>query len=109
RQLLTNIANDVPLSIWYDWHDDGEDPKEPEHHFGTVHHDWSEKPAYVAAKTLTQQLAGYRFNKRIALPSDDDFLLLFDREDVGAVKLVAWTASREPHSVLVPTLTRTYN
>ena len=29
RQWLTNLANDVPLSIWYDWHDDGRDPKEP--------------------------------------------------------------------------------
>ena len=38
RQWLVNLANDVPLSIWYDWHDDGTDPKEPEHHFGTVQH-----------------------------------------------------------------------
>ena len=38
REYLTNLANGVPLSIWYDWHDDGRDPKEPEHHFGTVRH-----------------------------------------------------------------------
>ena len=37
RQWLVNLAQDVPLSIWYDWHDDGQDAKEPEHHFGTVH------------------------------------------------------------------------
>ena len=36
REWLTNLANGVPLSIWYDWHDDGRDPNEPEHHFGTV-------------------------------------------------------------------------
>jgi hypothetical protein len=36
RQWLVNLSNDVPISIWYDWHDDGPDPKEPEHHFGTV-------------------------------------------------------------------------
>jgi polysaccharide biosynthesis protein PslG len=36
RQWLINLLNDVPLSIWYDWHDDGTDPKNAEHHFGTV-------------------------------------------------------------------------
>ncbi len=36
RQWLSNLANDIPLSIWYDWRDDGPDPKEREHHFGMV-------------------------------------------------------------------------
>ena len=26
RMFLTNVANDIPLSIWYDWRDDGDDP-----------------------------------------------------------------------------------
>ena len=41
-QLLTNIANDVALSIWYDWHDDGADAKDPEHHFGIVANEYHE-------------------------------------------------------------------
>ena len=41
RQWLVNLANEVPLSIWYDWHDDGQDAKEPEHHFGTTHFAYS--------------------------------------------------------------------
>ncbi|HUC84921.1 MAG TPA: cellulase family glycosylhydrolase, partial [Candidatus Acidoferrales bacterium] len=32
REWLVNLANHVPLSIWYDWHDDGTDRLEPEHH-----------------------------------------------------------------------------
>src|SRR6185295_8212862 len=36
RQFLTNLANGIPLSIWYDWQDDGVDPNEDEHHFGLV-------------------------------------------------------------------------
>ena len=58
RQWLTNLSNEVPLSIWYDWHDDGTDPKEGEHHFGTVAHAefagrdplYDPKPAYLAAR-----------------------------------------------------------
>jgi hypothetical protein len=100
RQWLTNIANDVPLSIWYDWHDDGPDPEEAEHHFGTVRVDYAPKPAYVAAKTLTEQLAGFRFNKRLALEDKRDYLLLFTKDT--NIKVVVWTTA-EPHEVVVPT------
>ena len=100
RQWLTNIANGVPLSIWYDWHDDGEDPKEPEHHFGTVHHDYSPKPAYLAAKKLTSELAGYRFEKRIKVEKDEDHLLLFTKGNEK--KLAAWTTSKNAHAVSAP-------
>lgn len=96
RQWLTNISNGVPLSIWYDWHDDGKDPKEPEHHFGTVHNDYSPKPAYLAAKKLTTELRGFTFNKRLMLGKDDDYILLFEK--AGAVKLAAWTRS-EAHDI----------
>jgi hypothetical protein len=96
RQWLTNLANDVFLSIWYDWKNDGEDPKEPEHHFGTVYHDLRPKPAYVAAKTLTSTLNGYRYLRRIALPNPNDYLLLFRKGD--SLALAAWTTG-DPHPI----------
>ncbi|MCL2348109.1 MAG: hypothetical protein FWC50_07580, partial [Planctomycetaceae bacterium] len=40
RQWMVNLACGVPVSIWYDWHDDGTDPKEPEHHFGTTNFEY---------------------------------------------------------------------
>src|SRR5204863_6907432 len=69
RQFLTNAANGIPVSIWYDWRDDGADPKEAEHHFGLVRNEYRSgqtpvyevKPAYLAAKTLLTHFAGYRF------------------------------------------------
>jgi polysaccharide biosynthesis protein PslG len=108
RQWLTNLASDVPLSIWYDWHDDGPDEKEPEHHFGTVRHThhqgreppYDPKPAYHAAKALASELRGYRFNKRLALSSPDEYMLLF--ENAGEVKIAAWTTARTPREVLLP-------
>lgn len=96
RQWLTNLANDVFLSIWYDWKNDGEDPKEPEHHFGTVYHDLRPKPAYVAAKTLTSTLNGYRYLRRIALPNPNDYLLLFRKGE--SLALAAWTTG-DPHPI----------
>ena len=108
RQWLTNLANDVPVSIWYDWHDDGADPKEPEHHFGTVLHPYrgeqrpvyEPKPAYVAARALTTTLASFRFNKRLHVGDDQVFVLLFAKDD--QVQLAAWTTAKEPRQVTIP-------
>lgn len=100
RQALTNLAAGLRVSIWYDWHDDGTNPKETEHHFGTVSYAYKPKPTYQAAKTLTAQLNGFQFNKRLALTSPQDFCLLFTK---GAeTRLAAWTSDRTPHTVTLP-------
>ena len=99
RQWLSNLAEGVRLSIWYDWHDDGLDPKNGEHHFGTVHNDYMPKPAFEAAQRLTQALGGYRFIKRLPLASDRDYLLLFAQG--SSVKLAFWTTA-DDHAVSLP-------
>jgi hypothetical protein len=116
RQFLTNIANDIPLSIWYDWRDDGTDPKEPEHHFGLVQHEsvkgenlpFRQKAAYNAVKTLAEELSGYRFSKRLLAANVDlgdkqeARLLLFTRKP-DEQKLVLWSMKeRADHYVQVP-------
>lgn len=108
REWLTNLANDIPLSIWYDWHDDGLDPKDPEHHFGSVLNPYLEgqspvytpKPAYLAAKTLASALAGYHFNKRLIVGDEGDYALLFSKGN--EVRAAVWTTARQPHPVHIP-------
>jgi polysaccharide biosynthesis protein PslG len=100
REFLTNIANDVTLSIWYDWHDDGTNPKESEHHFGIVANEYhpgrdpvyDPKPAYHAMKTLAAQLDGFRFNKALDLGLGVH-PLLFSKEE--AVRIAYWVDSRD--------------
>ena len=99
REWLSNLAEGVRLSIWYDWHDDGLDPKDGEHHFGTVHNDYAPKPAFEAAQRLTRALGGYRFAKRLPLASDQDYLLLFTQE--RAVKTAFWTTGPD-HAATLP-------
>jgi len=95
RQLLTNLSLGIPLSIWYDWHDDGPDPDEPEHHFGTVALDYRPKPAYREMQRLARALGGMRCARR--LPSaPDDYLLLFT--DGRRNTIAAWTTA-DPHEV----------
>jgi hypothetical protein len=97
RQQLANLLSGVPLSVWYDWKDDGPDPAEREHNFGTVRPDLSPKPAYRAAQTLTRELAGYRIVRRLGAGGDKDFVLLL-ADAAGRRKLAAWTVG-EPHAV----------
>ena len=99
RQQLATLLYGVPLSIWYDWKNDGPDRKEREHNFGTVEEDLKPKPAYVALKTLTHELSGYSISHRLALASDQDYVLICTNK-AGAHKLAARTAS-PPHSVSI--------
>jgi hypothetical protein len=99
RQFLTNAANGIPVSIWYDWRDDGLDPKEPEHHFGLVRHEYRNgqaqvyepKPAYLAAKTLLRHFSGFRFEQRLLVGTDDDYALVFAKD--GERRMAVWTTS----------------
>ena len=97
RQQLSNLLNSVPLSIWYDWKNDGSDPNENEHNFGTVLPDLQPKPAYTAIRTLTRELSGYRIERRLSLASDHDYALILQNA-VGQKKLAVWTLS-DPHPV----------
>ncbi len=98
RQQLANLYAGVPISIWYDWKNDGTDLAEREHNFGTVTHDLKPKPAYLALQTLARELSGYRIEKRLATSSTNDWALLLSK---GAErKLAAWTTG-EPRAVTI--------
>lgn len=96
RQQLANLLQGVPLSIWYDWKNDGEEAKEREHNFGTVWPDLAPKPAYRAFQTLTRELGGYRIERR-AKTANKEYVLVF-RNAAGEQKIAAWTTG-EPATV----------
>jgi len=68
RQFLGNMAHGIALSIWYDWADDGTDPHNSEHRFGTVTIDRQPKPAFLAARTLARVLGSTRFVRVVPAP-----------------------------------------
>lgn len=98
RQQLANLLAGIPLSIWYDWKNDGDDPRDNEQNFGTVRSDLTPKPAYLAIQKMTRELAGYRIVRRLEVPDHDDYVLLFSGANRGESKLAAWTLGA-PHSV----------
>ncbi|MBP7428281.1 MAG: cellulase family glycosylhydrolase [Candidatus Hydrogenedentes bacterium] len=98
RQWLSNLAYGIPISIWYDWHDDGQDPVEREHNFGTVTWDYQPKPAFTAMKTLIAELKGYTPAGRLPMEKDSDFVAVFRKE--FAYKLAIWTTETSSEFVL---------
>ena len=113
RMFLTNVANDIPLSIWYDWRDDGDDDKEAEHRFGIVRRKptgdakqpFEPKPAYTAMKVMCEELKGMRFNRSLrsmASPSDSNpkapatWLLIFTNKKERT--LIPWIRKQEDYS-----------
>lgn len=99
RQALAHLAYDVDLSIWYDWRNDGDDPREIEFNFGLVRHDLSPKPAYHAMRVLVETLRGYGFQRRLPLNGPAEFGLLFRNE--AQVALALWT-NGTPRAVTLP-------
>jgi len=99
RMFLTNLYQKVPISIWYDWKNDGADPNEREHHFGTVERDLKPKTAYLAAKTLSSTLAGYSIDRQHHSANEKDFFFTLAEGNQGAVAL--WTTG-EDHEVTIP-------
>ena len=108
RQLLINQSQGISLSIWYDWQDDGNDPAQIEHHFGTVRQHYynnrepvyDPKPSYNAIKTLTTIFYGFRFGERLSTAKPDDFVFAFRAN--GETRIAAWTTSSFDRTVAIP-------
>jgi beta-xylosidase len=98
RLYLINLMNNLPLTIWYNWHD-GPDPKQIEDNFGLVTFHDQPKMVYFAAQTLMQELTTFRFTERVSLPSPADYAFLFTNGT--ASKHVLWTTGNL-HTVTLP-------
>ena len=98
RMFLTNSLSDIPISVWYDWKNDGETQSNREHNFGLVSYHSTPKLSYLATQTLTTQLDGYHYSKRIKTQNPNDFILEF--KNGGDKAIVFWT-TESSHNVRI--------
>ena len=61
REALTVWALGLPVAVWYDLRDDGDDARNPEHNYGLLDRANGEKPAMAALRTLLRLAAGRTF------------------------------------------------
>ncbi len=97
RMQLSALLNGIPVSIWYDWKNDGIDSADFEQNCGIVTNSFEPKPAYMAFKTLCTQLNGFTLTHRLEMESENDYILLFS-EGKGIFRICAWTTAKS-HSV----------
>jgi hypothetical protein len=76
KMWLVNAAAGVPVSIFYDWKDDGNDPNENEHRFGTVRQDLTPKPSFIAAKQLLREFQGCTNFRRLTTKDPLDWIIV---------------------------------
>ncbi|HEY6436708.1 MAG TPA: hypothetical protein VIY47_08960, partial [Ignavibacteriaceae bacterium] len=108
RVMLTNAMNYIPVSIWYDFHDDGTSKTDAEHHFGIVEYEYhsganpvyTPKVAYLSAKTMNYYLKGFTFVKRIATNEDFDYVMLFINGQ--NLRLAVWTSYPQSRQISIP-------
>ncbi len=98
RMMLVGLTNGIRLTTWYDWRDDGKDPKNIEHHFGVLLPSSQPKPDFYALKTLTETLDGCTYSSRVDLGSPDDYCLLFSGP--SGPRLAVWTRGA-PHAARI--------
>lgn len=101
RMVLINQYQGIPISIWYDWKNDGIDKNNGEHNFGIREYDETiPKQASIGAKNLFSILGEYHFSKRIDLNNKLDYLLEF-ANDKKEIVYVYWTQGSE-HPLIWP-------
>jgi len=90
RQWLVNTYADVPISIYYDYIDDGQNPGDGESNFGTVRFQYFNqsvphipKPSYRAALALQKIFSELKIIKRVASTDDGAFVLAFSPKTSG--------------------------
>ncbi len=99
RMFFINAHQNIPVSIWYDWKNDGTDPNEREHNFGTVRNDLNPKAAFLAVKVLSSTLAGYSIKERLDIGNENDFAFLMTNGNRQAIAF--WTLGPS-HNVILP-------
>ncbi len=98
RSYLVNLSEGVPLTLWYDWRNDGTNPENREHNFGLLRYDFTPKPSYFSLQKMNRELGGYNFVRRLRLSDKEDWALLFEN---GQIRKVAFWTSGEPHKSVV--------
>ena len=111
REVLSNQQSGLPITIWYDWHDDSPNASDTEGNFGLVRNPYNAghsqvfdpKPAYVAAKTLLTLLGDYHFKRTIPVPgSTTTRLYEFDQHRDRAYAVYSTAGSPEVVDLPLP-------
>jgi len=101
RTFLTDMANDIDLTVWYTWKNHGSNPSLVGDNWGVVTQSGQPKQVYVAAKTLAQTLNGYKFSQRISGTLSGD-KYLYEFQNGGRTAYAFWKTTPNIESTTIP-------
>ncbi|MES5263864.1 cellulase family glycosylhydrolase [Priestia aryabhattai] len=90
RMFLINISNNIPMTIWYNLKNNGNEFQKRIDNYGVVTSDGQPKISYLAVQTLTNQLKGYEFSKDLTYGKQGNYILEFKNSKKEKI-LVYWT------------------
>jgi hypothetical protein len=99
--LLDRMAG-IPLSIIYDWWDDGPDPSQKEASFGLVDHWGHPKPVHAALSRIASALRGLEYRGRLLTYRGSEFLLAFGDSDRPVSIVIGWNADAPGSTLIAP-------
>jgi len=100
RLYMLNLLAHVPVSIIYDWQDDGPAPNDKESNFGLLNYRGSPKPVYWALHQLLGELDGLSFMGRIDVHQPGLVVLAFGTNG-RPIRLVGWSQTVE-RDIVIP-------
>ena len=109
REMLWNMMNGIPLSIWYDWRNDFEKEGATEANFGLTHFPpltgqptvFQPKPSYFAASFFLKTLGEYHYDRSLPLAGvTDGYLVSFAKKHDH--RYTAWTTADAPKDTVLP-------
>lgn len=108
RAVMVDRMQGFPLTVIYDWMNDGTNTSNQEYNFGLVQqYSWTDPnptitplPAYNAIKTLTTIFNGYTYDSRVDTGDSTDYVVKFTNGSQSAWG--CWNRDGLAHSVTVP-------
>lgn len=92
KMLVLNSASGVPVSVWYNWRDNGTDGSVAENRFGLIDTSLAPHPAMAALGTFTATLRGRKFLCERQAPANRGYAAYFQGAKAGEVTAVVWSA-----------------
>ncbi len=91
RMFLLNLSANIPISIWYDWRNDGPSATNRDHNWGLVGY-FHRKPKLARIKLveMIELLRGKRFTARLLHSDPNVFILRFSSDNNSKHVIVGW-------------------
>jgi hypothetical protein len=101
RMMLLNVANQIPITVWYEWRDSNTEPNDTEGGFGLVHNSGEPKPSLKSLQTMMQLLSETKFVCRSSNAGVDAETLIFSDAATKNTWAVVWNPNPARHPLEV--------